>query len=158
MSKYYLGIMCGTSLDSIDISMIRCHGDKIKVMAFAEYRLKNKIKEQINILKTNTNQEIINKDKKIHFFKTHNAICTINGNKFTDNSNTLAAIYVVRDPRNLISSISNHYEFSLEESFNFMTNKRKIIFPKDPSTKEKIKAEAIGLRFLKEESNAKLPI
>ena len=29
-------------------------------------------------------QEIINKDKKIHFFKTHNAICTINGNKFTD--------------------------------------------------------------------------
>ena len=49
MSKYYLGIMCGTSLDSIDISMIRCHGDKIKVIAFAEYRLKNKIKEQINI-------------------------------------------------------------------------------------------------------------
>ena len=65
MSKYYLGIMCGTSLDSIDISMIRCHGDKIKVIAFAEYRLKNKIKEQINILKTNTNQEIINKKLEI---------------------------------------------------------------------------------------------
>ena len=65
MSKYYLGIMCGTSLDSIDISMIRCHGDKIKVIAFAEYRLKNKIKAQINIFKTNTNQEIINKKLEI---------------------------------------------------------------------------------------------
>ena len=65
MSKYYLGIMCGTSLDSIDISMIRCHGDKIKVMAFAEYRLKNKIKEKINILKTNANQEIINKNLEL---------------------------------------------------------------------------------------------
>ena len=51
MSKYYLGIMCGTSLDSIDISMIRCYGGKIKVIAFAEYRLEDRIKEQINILK-----------------------------------------------------------------------------------------------------------
>ena len=50
-------------------------------------------------------QEIINQDKKIHFFKTHNAICTINGNKFTDKLNTLAAIYIVRDPRNLITSL-----------------------------------------------------
>ncbi|MDC0205595.1 sulfotransferase, partial [Pelagibacteraceae bacterium] len=29
-------------------------------------------------------QKIINNDNKIHFLKTHNAICTINGNKFTD--------------------------------------------------------------------------
>tara|TARA_B100001123_G_C15288482_1_gene1016535 strand:- start:1061 stop:1921 length:861 start_codon:yes stop_codon:yes gene_type:complete len=93
-------------------------------------------------------QKLINEDKKTHFFKTHNAICSINGNHFTDKLNTLAAIYVVRDPRNLISSISNHYEFSLEESFNFMTNKRKIIFPKDPSTKEKIKAEPEDFNFL----------
>ena len=74
-------------------------------------------------------QEIINQDKKIHFFKTHNAICTINGNKFTDNNNTLAAIYVVRDPRNLITSLAHHYELSLDEALSFLTNKRKIIFP-----------------------------
>ena len=28
------------------------------------------------------NQELINRDKKIHFLKTHNALCTINNNKF----------------------------------------------------------------------------
>ena len=28
-------------------------------------------------------QEIINQDKKIHFFKTHNAICTINAVSYT---------------------------------------------------------------------------
>ena len=61
MSKYYLGIMCGTSLDSIDISMIRCYGGKIKVIAFAEYRLEDRIKEQINILKNKKNQEKTNK-------------------------------------------------------------------------------------------------
>ena len=74
-------------------------------------------------------QKIINQDNKIHFFKTHNAMCTINGNKFTDKFNTLAAIYVVRDPRNLITSLANHYELNLDETFSFLTNKRKIIFP-----------------------------
>jgi len=82
-------------------------------------------------------QEIINQDKKIHFFKTHNAICTINGNKFTDKLNTLAAIYIVRDPRNLITSLSYHYELSLDEAFNFLTNKKKIIFPTNVEKKEK---------------------
>tara|TARA_B100000686_G_scaffold343082_1_gene423286 strand:- start:1825 stop:2676 length:852 start_codon:yes stop_codon:yes gene_type:complete len=74
-------------------------------------------------------QKFINKDKKIHFLKTHNAMCTINGNKFTDKFNTAAAIYIVRDPRNIITSLSHHYEISHEEAFTFLTNKRKIIFP-----------------------------
>ena len=63
-----------------------------------------------------SSQKIINQDNKIHFFKTHNAMCTINGNKFTDKFNTLAAIYVVRDPRNLITSLANHYELNLDET------------------------------------------
>ena len=40
-------------------------------------------------------QEKINSLNKIFFFKTHNALCKINGNKFTDTNNTLAAIYIV---------------------------------------------------------------
>jgi len=83
-------------------------------------------------------QKIINQDKKIHFFKTHNAMCTINGNKFTDKYNTKGAIYIVRDPRNLITSLSHHYELNIDEAFNFLTNKRKIIFPIDVTSKKKI--------------------
>ena len=74
-------------------------------------------------------QEIINEDKKTHFLKTHNAMCTINSNAFTNINNTRAAIYIVRDPRNIVTSLSNHYEISLDDSFNFMSNKKKIIFP-----------------------------
>ena len=74
-------------------------------------------------------QKIINKEKKIRFMKTHNAMCAINGNKFTDRLNTLAVIYVVRDPRNILSSISHHYEMSQNEALEFITNKRKIIYP-----------------------------
>ena len=74
-------------------------------------------------------QKMINQDKKIHFLKTHNALCTIDNNKFTDRFNTIAVIYIVRDPRNLITSLAHHYELSLEEAFSFLANKRKIIFP-----------------------------
>ena len=86
-----------------------------------------------------TSQKIINKDKKIHFLKTHNALCTINGNKFTDAFNTMAALYIVRDPRNLITSLSHHYEIDLKEAFRFLTNKKKTIFPINFMEGDKVK-------------------
>ena len=56
------------------------------------------------------------------FLKTHNALCTIENNHFTNKNNTKAAIYVVRDPRNVITSLSHHYDMDIEESFNFLTD------------------------------------
>ena len=82
-------------------------------------------------------QKKINEDNKIHFLKTHNAMCAINGNSFTDKFNTLAAIYVVRDPRNVLTSISHHYEINQNESLEFLTNKREIIYPIKPGSKNK---------------------
>ena len=69
-------------------------------------------------------QEKINRENKNYFLKTHNALCKINGNKFTDQKNTLAAIYIIRDPRNLIDSISNHFSKSIEESKKFLLTSR----------------------------------
>ncbi len=65
-------------------------------------------------------QKEINKDKKLRFFKTHHLNCKIDGYNFTDRNNTLGAIYIVRDPRNLISSISNHFSKTIEEAKNFI--------------------------------------
>ena len=73
-------------------------------------------------------QEIINKDKKFKFFKTHNILGAINNCKFTDKKNTIGCIYVVRDPRNVLTSLQNHYEMSKEESLNFMLNENKFIY------------------------------
>ena len=57
-------------------------------------------------------QEMINKKYKqpILFVKTHSTLQSINGNQFTNLDNTLGAIYIVRDPRNVITSYSNHYQ------------------------------------------------
>ena len=63
------------------------------------------------------------------FLKTHSALCTLENNSFTNKNNTKAVIYVVRDPRNLITSISHHYSLSMEKSYVFITNKQQMIMP-----------------------------
>ncbi len=73
-------------------------------------------------------QDRINEDKKIKFKKTHNCFSSINGYKFTNKENTIACIYVVRDPRNLITSLKNHYELDYDEALKFMINEKKFIF------------------------------
>jgi len=67
-------------------------------------------------------QEMINKkyNKSILFVKTHSTLQSINGNQFTNLDNTLGAIYVVRDPRNVVTSYSNHYQTSVEQSAHDM--------------------------------------
>ena len=72
-------------------------------------------------------QEFINLDNRIKFFKTHHINCKINQHHFTNKENTLATIYVVRDPRNLVSSISNHYGLSLEDSKDFILTSKLLV-------------------------------
>ena len=73
-------------------------------------------------------QEKINQDKKLKFFKTHNVFGKINNNPFTNKENSLGCIYIIRDPRNVITSLSNHYELNYEDSLAWMTNHKKYIF------------------------------
>ena len=72
-------------------------------------------------------QEKINQNNKLNFFKTHNILGSINNNNFTDKKNTAGAIYIVRDPRNVLTSIQNHYELSKDEALKFMQSEKKYI-------------------------------
>jgi hypothetical protein len=76
-------------------------------------------------------QDKINDDKKIRIFKTHNSLSIFNNNNFTNDKNTLGSIYIVRDPRNVITSLKNHFELDYEESLKFMLSKNKYTY--DPN-------------------------
>jgi len=73
-------------------------------------------------------QEKINADKKIRFFKTHNIFGRVNGCDFTNKQNSAGCIYIVRDPRNVITSLKNYYEMNHETSLKWMTNSKKYIY------------------------------
>ena len=70
-------------------------------------------------------QDKINLNEEIKFFKTHNLNCAVNNNSFTNRSHTLGTIYVVRDPRNLVDSIKNHYnKDNDEDAKNFLISQK----------------------------------
>lgn len=72
-------------------------------------------------------QSILNLDKKIKFIKTHNILCKLNGHLFTDFNNTLGAIYIVRDPRNVATSLKHHFQLdTLENAKNFIITENTI--------------------------------
>tara|TARA_Y100000590_G_scaffold379696_1_gene447516 strand:+ start:279 stop:1121 length:843 start_codon:yes stop_codon:yes gene_type:complete len=75
-------------------------------------------------------QEKINQSSNITFLKTHNALCKINGNRFTNSENTLGAIYIIRDPRNVITSLAHHYQISKKDALNFMLDEKRGIVSK----------------------------
>ena len=73
-------------------------------------------------------QEDILKNKKIRFLKTHNALIELGNTKFTTPKYTLGVIYILRDPRNMITSLKNHTDISYDEALNFITNDETILY------------------------------
>ena len=68
-------------------------------------------------------QREINKNKKIKFFKTHSCLGNYQGNQFTSPETTLGAVYIVRDPRNVFTSLKNHYSFNDDKALKMITDK-----------------------------------
>ena len=62
-------------------------------------------------------------DGDFMFVKTHHALLKILNNSFTTKENTLGIIYVVRDPRDVVLSMCNHFSFTIEESIDRLFKK-----------------------------------
>ena len=56
----------------------------------------------------------------LNFVKTHNCLLPFKGNEFTSSNETLGGIYIVRDPRNVITSITHHYSINYEKALDYM--------------------------------------
>ena len=68
-------------------------------------------------------QSYLNSDKKFKFLKTHHINCKVGENQFVQQKNTLGVIHIVRDPRNVITSVKNHYsKNNYHEALNFLTD------------------------------------
>ena len=70
-------------------------------------------------------QDYINLDNRIKLFKTHHVNCKIENYSFTDNSNSLGVIYIVRDPRTVLVSLKNHFMLNdFDEAKKFILNEK----------------------------------
>ena len=83
----------------------------------------NEIKEYEKIQK-----KISSVDKEVVFLKTHLANLVINEIFPTINKDfTVCSIYIVRDPRNVILSLKNHYNLDIKKSLGLLTNEKNFI-------------------------------
>ncbi len=78
-------------------------------------------------------QKEIIRDKKIKFFKTHSVLGNYQGNQFTSPETTLGAVYIVRDPRNVLSSLKNHYSFNDDEALKMIKDKTRSLMSNNGS-------------------------
>ena len=69
------------------------------------------------------NQKFFFDKQKLFFLKTHNSLNKFNNYEFTTSKETLGAIYIVRDPRNVILSMCNHYSFDFDHALKQMLDK-----------------------------------
>ena len=74
----------------------------------------------------NAAQSRINLSNQTLFFKTHNACVSYEGKWFTDKTNTIGYIYIVRDPRAVACSKAYHSGLSIKESVNGILNENEI--------------------------------
>ena len=77
-------------------------------------------------------QKEINKSKRLVFIKTHSSFCKMyNKFNFSDLKNSCGVIYIVRDPRNIISSFAHHNTKTIDEIFELITDDMAIGNEKD---------------------------
>ena len=67
-------------------------------------------------------QETFNKKDSIQFLKTHSHVFNIDNHPFTDLNNTLGVIYIVRDPRNIVTSWAKFANNSVDDAADIMIN------------------------------------
>tara|TARA_B100001250_G_C19803496_1_gene792190 strand:+ start:1532 stop:2365 length:834 start_codon:yes stop_codon:yes gene_type:complete len=71
------------------------------------------------------------KSKKIKFLKTHSAYGSYNNNPFTSSEVSIGSIYIVRDPRNIISSLMNHFSLKKKDAVGMLFDENRGIKSED---------------------------
>ena len=105
--------------------------DNIMIPSFPEPKyfemLKIDYTKVIEIVKNwNLIQDTINLNGETNFLKTHNGMFKIRDYKFTDSNNTLGAIYIVRDPRDVAISYSHHFGKTIEDTVESMLDPQNV--------------------------------
>tara|TARA_B100001057_G_scaffold450727_1_gene493065 strand:+ start:2138 stop:2971 length:834 start_codon:yes stop_codon:yes gene_type:complete len=108
--------------------------DNFKAQGFPDHKILDHLKIDYNkfseIAKNwETMQDFINLNNRTNYVKTHNAMCTVGPYKFSSTKNTKGAIYLVRDPRDVLVSLSHHNGYDFEKTFEHLTSSYNFEYP-----------------------------
>ena len=106
------------------------HFDFSQIKNIDQFPHEKFFKQKVNNMKEASKQWMpiqrkINQDKKIKFFKTHSFLGNYEGNIFTSPETTLGAVYIIRDPRNVLTSLKNHFSLEDDRALKMITDKER---------------------------------
>ena len=106
------------------------HFDFSQIKNIDQFPHEKFFKQKVNNMKEASKQWMpiqrkINQDKKIKFLKTHSFLGNYEGNIFTSPETTLGAVYIVRDPRNVLTSLKNHFSLEDDKALKMITDKER---------------------------------
>jgi hypothetical protein len=94
---------------------------------FAKKNLNSEIEASNNWI---YNQNQFFSGDNVHFIKTHNSLDQYKGYSFTNKNLTLGGIYIVRDPRNIITSMTHHYSLTYEQAYKKLIDENATLLEK----------------------------
>ena len=108
--------------------------DNFKAQGFPDQEILDHLRVDYNkfeeIVKNwETMQDYINLNNKTNYVKTHNAMVTVGSYKFTTTRNTKGIIYIVRDPRDVLVSLSHHMGIDYEQTFEHLSSSLNFEYP-----------------------------
>ena len=108
--------------------------DNFKAQGFPDQEILDHLRVDYNkfeeIVKNwETMQDYINLNNKTNYVKTHNAMVTVGSYKFTTTRNTKGIIYIVRDPRDVLVSLSHHMGIDYEKTFEHLSSSYNFEYP-----------------------------
>ena len=95
---------------------------------FKEFNYNKKVVDDTCKLWIKAQEKINENTRGLKFFKTHNIFGKLNNYDFTNEQNSIGCLYVVRDPRNVFTSLKNHYQLNDEQAIKWMTNDKNYIY------------------------------
>ncbi len=123
--------------------------DKFKNRSFPDQYILREMK--INYLKFEeivknweTIQNFINLNKSTNYIKTHSSMCTIDRYRFTTQKNTKGAIYIVRDPRDVLVSNSYYFGLDYEKTYQRLSSSDIFEYQSLSQTGERFKKSLMG--------------
>ena len=126
----FLRILLSTYFFSFDGVFNQKFLDKIKEYPrdFFELALENSIEKELNSWDEKY-RKISSNNYDYIFLKTHLANVKVNNSSRLIKDNfTKCILYIYRDPRNIVSSLSEFFNIKIEEAIEYITKKNNIIF------------------------------
>ena len=134
--RYFLGNYYFNNKDNFQPEIIKnikkFHLDKELIKS--KFHNQDFIKNPYNVSKywIESQKKLEIKKGNVVFLKTHNALINIENNEFTNSDLTLAIIYIIRDPRDVVVSYSKYRHLDYDKTIEHMIgSKANIPFVRD---------------------------